>query len=214
MNSPPELPSIPEDTLAQLFEAGQDVWDEFRAHASERFHRFIPCDGPGAYEALRRLRGRASTFIELGSAAGVVTILADLLGFDAYAIEIEPLLVERSIELARQFDSSATFVEGSFVPPDYQDEVEHLSPHFVTLTAGARAYEELGLELDDFDLVYVYPWPDEQDWLDELMRRYRREGALLLTYDACEGYRVSQADPRSPRDGDRGDGRADPGVDS
>ena len=195
MASPEELPSIPEETLSQLFAAGREVWDDFRKQAQDRFHRFIPCDDRGAYEELRRLRGRASTFLELGSAAGVVTILADLLGFEAYAIEIEPLLVERSIELAERFHSSAVFVEGSFVPQDYREEVEHLSADFVTLTAGACGYQELGLELHDFDLVYAYPWPDEEEWLLELMRRYKRKDALLLTYDATEGFRRTAALP-------------------
>jgi len=126
MTTPSELPSIADETLTRLFEAGNDVWEEFRVHAGDRFHHFVPCDHMGAYQALRRLRERASTFVELGSASGVVTIMADLLGFEACAIELEPLLVQRSIELAGRFHSRATFVEGSFVPPDYQDHVEHL----------------------------------------------------------------------------------------
>lgn len=187
----PETPSIADETLTRLLAAGTEIWDEFRTHAGHRFHRFIPCDQAGAYQALRGLRGRASTFVELGSAAGVVTIMADLLGFEACAIELEPFLVERSIELAERFGSGATFVEGSFVPPGYQDDVENLSADRLTPTGGACAYDELGLELDDFDLVFAYPWPGEEVWLLEMMRRFGRSDALLLTYDAAEGFRLS-----------------------
>ena len=194
MTTSSELSSIPSATLAELIDAGSDVWDEFRARAYDRFHRFIPCDHFAAYEALRKLRDRASTFVEFGSASGVVTIIADLLGFEACGIELEPHLVDRSIELAKRFHSRATFAEGSFVPPEYQDDIENLSADFHTPTTGACAYDELGADLDEFDLVYAYPWPGEEDWLIEIVRRFGRSNALLLTYDAAEGFRLSEGD--------------------
>ena len=59
-------------------------------------------------------------------------------------------------------------------------------------TGGACGYDELELELDDFDLIYAYPWPGEEDWLYELVRRHARPGALLLTYDVSEGFRLAR----------------------
>jgi hypothetical protein len=186
-----EPPSIPEATLERLIRTGGEAWDEFRALTSHRHHLFIPCDHRGAYEALRGLRARAATFVELGSAAGVVTIMADLLGFEAYGIEIEPWLVNRSIESAEDVGSGAVFAEGTFVPPAYQDEIEHLSGDFLTPTDGADAFGELGLDLADFDLVFAYPWPGDEEWLEELMRRHARADAILLTYDVTDGFRIS-----------------------
>ena len=185
-------PSIPAATLERLIRAGDEAWDEFRALTSQRHHLFIPCDHREAYEVLRGLRARAATFLELGSAAGVVTIMADLLGFEAYGIEIEPWLVNRSIECAEDFGSGAVFAEGTFVPTDYQDEIELLSGDFLTPTDGADAFAELGLELSDFDLVFAYPWPGDEEWLGELMRRHARADAILLTYDVTDGFRTSQ----------------------
>ncbi|TDJ72523.1 MAG: hypothetical protein E2O39_06470 [Planctomycetota bacterium] len=187
-----DLPSIRAKTLDGLIRAGSQAWDEFRAYAKDRHHLFIPCDHRGAYEALRGLRSRAATFVEFGSAAGIVTIMADLLGFEAYGIELEPWLVNRSIEIAEQFGSAAVFAEGTFVTPAYQDEIELLSADFLTPTNGACAFDELGLELSDFDLVFAYPWPGDEDWLGELMRRHARADTILLTYDASEGFLVSQ----------------------
>lgn len=184
-------PSIAEATLERLVREGARAWEEFRAHASERHHLFVPCDQRGAYEALVALRPRVSSFVELGSAAGVVTIMADLLGLDAYGIELEPWLVERSIALARRFGSGAVFAEGTFVPPAYQDETEHLSADFLTPTDGASAFDELGLALSDFDLVFAYPWPGDEDWLQELVLRHARADAILLTYGGREGFRSS-----------------------
>lgn len=186
-------PSILTPTLDSLIQAGSDAWGEFREFAKDRYHLFIPCDHRGAYETLRELRSRTATFVELGSAAGIVTIMADLLGFEAYGIEMEPRLVVRSAEIAERFGSGAVFAEGTFVPPDYQDEVEHLSGDFLTPTGGAYAFDELGLEFSDFDLIFAYPWPGDEVWLGELVHRHARADAILLTYDVCEGFQATEA---------------------
>jgi len=188
------LPSVSEDILENLIREGDEIWSAFRAEASERFHLFIPSDQAGAYLALRQLRSRATSFIEFGSASGVITIMADLLGFEAFGVESEPWLVERSCELAGRFESGATFVEGTFVPPEFEEEAALLPPDHDTPTSGAPAYQELGLELDEFDLIYAYPWPGEEDWLREIVRRCGRADSLLLTYDVSEGFRLFEGD--------------------
>ena len=187
------LPTIPKATLERLIHSGTAAWDEFGLLASDRFHLFIPCDHLGAYEELRKLRSRATNFVEFGSAAGIVTIMADLLGYEAHGIEIEPWLVDRSAEIAAEFGSKAVFAEGSFVVPEYQDEIELLSSDSHNPTGGANAFDELGLDLDDYDLIFAYPWPGDEEWLYELVRRHARPEALLLTYDVTEGFRVTQA---------------------
>lgn len=187
----PTFPIVTPQTLEELLRCGNAIWEEFDAREVHRHHLFVPCDHRAAFEALQGLRRRASTFLEFGSAAGVVSIMAELLGFEAYGIEIEPRLVQCSRELARQFGSRATFVEGSFVPLDYQDEVRHLSSDRFTPTGGASAYEELNMELTDFDLVFAFPWPGEEDWLYELMRQHARRDAILLTFDVQEGFQAT-----------------------
>ena len=187
----PDLPSIPAPKLERLIRAGDEAREEFRTFAKGRHHLFIPCDHHEAYETLRELRSRATTFVELGSGAGIVTIIADALGFEAYGIEMEPWLIERSTDIAEGFGSGATFAEGTFVQPAYQDEVEHLSGDFLTPTDGSYAFDELGLELSDFDLVFAYPWPGDEDWLAELIRRYARADVILLTYGSRDGFQVN-----------------------
>jgi len=187
------MTTLPPRTLELLVREGLDAQEAFREHAKGRSHLFIPCDHHAVHEQLAQLRSRALTFCELGSGAGIVTIMADLLGFEAYGAELEPWLVERSIEIAERMESAAQFAEGTFVPADYQDEIENLSSEFLTPTGGAHALEEFGLELSDFDLLFAYPWPGDEVWLDELVRRHAREDALLMTYDVCEGFRIVRA---------------------
>ena len=44
------------------------------------------------------------------------------------------------------------------------------------------AYDELGMDLSDMDLVFAYPWPGEEGLIEALFDAFAAEGALLLTY--------------------------------
>lgn len=179
---------LDDEMFEELRRQGTLAWSEFSGRRGGAFHRFIPADYDLARHHLHELRGLSNSFVELGSGVGVITILADLLGFDAYGIEIEPELIDVSLDLAEDLHSRATFTEGSFVPQAYRDEIELLSGDFHTVTEGADAYEELGLELADFDLVYAYPWPGEEDWIHELVRRHASPSTLFTTYSSVEGF--------------------------
>jgi len=189
-SSPTPQGRLTAEMLDELLKLGAEAWREFSTSADARFHRFIPANGALAHAALLDLGAHAHSFLELGSGAGVITILADLMGFDASGIEIEPELIELAHGLAERFDSRATFVQGSFVPPDYRDEIQSLDGDFLTLTEGADGYEELGLEIADFDMVYAYPWPGEQEWMVELVRRHAGQRTQMLMYNVSEGFEL------------------------
>ena len=168
------------------------AWREFSNSLEGAFHHFLPADYGLVLESLVELRSRADSFLELGSGVGTVTILADLVGFQATGIEIEPELVRLSYALAEQFDSRAEFVEGSFVPVEFRDEIALQDPDFPAVTDGIDAFEELGMEISDFDLVYAYPWPGEEEWMMELVRRFSGPQTLFLAYRGEEGIRTYQ----------------------
>jgi hypothetical protein len=178
------------DRLQPLFEDGAAVWAEFRRRRGSHFHPFVPADYAGAAEVLRQLAPEVDNFLELGSGVGVITVAADLLGFEAYGIELDPWLVEQSIQLADRHDSQATFAGGSFVPEEFRDEVARHPADFATTAEGEPAYLELGMELSDFDLVYMFPWPGEEDLHVEMVRRHARPDTLLLLYGGTEGFQL------------------------
>ena len=186
------MPTIAPDVLDELVHAGTTSWEAFRKSLGGAFHTFLPADYRGAHDQLARLRPRADSFVELGSGVGVHTIIASLLGYDAYGIEIEADLVEEAERLGARFGARPTFVEGSFVSPEYREDVELLPSDFLTEADGADAWDELGMTLADFDVVYVYPWPGEEDWLEEMVRRFATPGTLLLMYASGEGYLVRE----------------------
>ncbi len=186
--------ALTDDVFETLAHEGAAVFERIARDHDGAFPNLIQADIRGARESLRDLRPRGRAFLELGSGLGIITIIADLLGYDAYGIEIEPRLVDESFRLAESCGSTAVFVEGSFVPPDFQEEVELLNADFDTVTAGADAYEEMGMAIGDFDLVYAYPWPDETEWLHSLYHRYAAPHGALLTFSVRDGFVLSCCD--------------------
>jgi hypothetical protein len=131
-------------------------------------------------QALLPLRAPGLKFLEWGSATGVVTIMADLLGFEAYGIELDRQLVGVARELAERFDSRAQFAVGSFLPAGYSWRPPGGDARLGTIGQGASAYPILGHPLEDFDLVFAYPWDGEAPMMLDLMRSYGNRNARLL----------------------------------
>src|SRR5690606_25525290 len=101
---------------------------------------------------------------------GVITIMADLLGYDAYGIEIDESLVEIAVRVASRYGSKARFAAGSFLPEGYVWRPRHGDGRLGTVGEGRSGYLQLGHPLDDFDLVYGYPWGGEEGLMLDLIR--------------------------------------------
>ena len=113
--------------------------------------------------------------------------MAAMLKFRAYGIEIDRRLVDASKRLADDFGLPVKFVHGSFIPPRggaYADEgLANNNTEFLGLTDTDNAYSKLGLDPEDFDVFFAYPWPGEEHVIENLFAHYAAEGALLLTYN-------------------------------
>lgn len=168
-----------------LWAEAAEIWDQ--QYEAPAFHGYVSADYLLVYEALSRLQGSVLSVLEWGAGLGVVTIMASRMGFDAYGIETEPQLLMHAEQLARQYGPDAEFAQGSFVPDDFAWDPADGSEVNRTIIDVAAAYDELGMELRDFDLVYAYPWPDEHTFYHTIMRQLGRPGAMLLTYDVREG---------------------------
>ncbi len=118
----------------------------------------------------------------MGSASGVITIMADFLGFEAYGIEIDRDLVTVARTLARSHGSNARFVAGSFVPAGYVWESETGDDRLGTLELGEPAYAELGRDLSYFDVVFAYPWDGEEPVLRDIIARHGAAHATVLLH--------------------------------
>ncbi len=117
----------------------------------------------------------------------MVAALAALLDFDSCGIEISRDLVDGARELVDDFNLPVEFVHGSFVPhagvaQAEQACAERSSEQFWLVTDADDAYDELGFDADDFDLVFAYPWPGEEPVINELFDAHAAVGSLLLTH--------------------------------
>ena len=113
--------SVLDRRLDALCADGWEIWqrfdDTFRRH---HFHPFVPADYDVVRTELLSLRAPGRRFLEWGSATGIITIMADMMGFDAYGIEIDAGLVATARELASRHQSAARFVVGSLLPAGYR----------------------------------------------------------------------------------------------
>jgi len=179
-----------EARLAAVIADGRDIWERFdREVRANGFHPFMPGDYARVLEGLRALRAPGRRFLEWGSATGVITILADLLGFEAYGIELDARLVEVARALAARHGSAARFAAGSLFPTGYRFRGRDGDSRTGTLGDGESAYRRLGRPLIDFDVVYGYPWDGEEPVMHDLMRRYGASDARLMLMGG-DGLRV------------------------
>ena len=174
-----------------LCEEGRELWHRFDSEVRrDRWHPFVAADYDSVRSALISLRQPGRRFLEWGSGAGVITIMADLLGFDSYGIELDSSLVEVGRELAIRWQSRARFASGSFIPMGWQWRDSNGIGRHGTVGHGPSGYLELGRPLEDFDIVYAFPWMGEEPMMLDLMRCFGRADAYLLLHTAHEGTKV------------------------
>lgn len=184
---------LPVEAVRLIREAERRI-DRFQSEC--RVPAFVPCDYAAAFQVLQALSDgvliRGRRFCEWGSGFGVVVGLAALLEFDACGIEIEEALVTEARQLVDDFELSAEFVHGSFVPRGAEDRVHFSGTYSWLTTEGDHAYDDLDLEVSDLDVVFAYPWPDEEGVVCDLFDRYAGAGAILATYHSSGEFRLKR----------------------
>ena len=180
--------------LEELFDEGWQRWERFdREVRQHEFHPFVPSDHQVVLDALVGHHRPGLKFLEWGSALGTITIMADMLGFEAYGIELDDQLVHQAREIARSKASGARFAAGSFLPTGYRWGRRTGDGRLGTIGQGRSGYLELGIPLDDFDVIFAYPWSGEEPILLDLMSEYGRRDALLLMYSGNDGIATYRA---------------------
>lgn len=187
--------SVPREIARFLDEADERIHN-FISERKVRISGFVPSDFVTVYQALNALvesdLATGDMFCEWGSGFGVVAMLAAKFDFESYGIEIEGSLVDAARELAQDFQMSVEFIRGSFVPPggeSYLDRVMQTEVNWLS-TDVDEAYSELGLSVRDFDVIYAFPWPGEEEAITSLFDGFAAVGSLLLTHNQIEGVRA------------------------
>jgi len=176
---------IPEDTHALItqsqsrIEAFQDRWDQ------PQVEQFVASDYEMAYRAIRWVVDErlmmGNRMVEWGCGFAVVAAIGSQLGLDVFGIEAESILLRQARQTITDFDAPVDLIHGNFLP----DGAESLSHHpgFPSLGHNVRsAYEIMGLDLDDFSLVFGYPWPGEEVFHQAVFQKYGAPGGLLMLF--------------------------------
>jgi hypothetical protein len=82
------------------------------------------------------------------------------------------------------------FIHGSFIPKASEDSLDSGDGFAWLSTDVGGAPEEMGIEPADFDVIFVYPWPDEEWVMTELFQRHARTGSVLATYHGGDDVRL------------------------
>jgi predicted O-methyltransferase YrrM len=191
---PPKI-AIPANVAALLADAQERI-DALEDKSRAEMPAFVPSNFEVVYRALSEITSTnlapGRRFIEWGSGIGVVACLASYVGFDAVGIEIEPKLVEIAKQISEVHDVAVDFVCGSFVPDGMTAHADWIDGVAWLTTDAPDGYDDLELEPDDFDVVFAYPWPGEEQVIFDLFADCAATGALLLTYHGLEGLQLKR----------------------
>lgn len=194
-----KLPLLPDPSPLRISVAAvlADGRERLAAHFArtdlQPGHGAIPSDHELVLRCLTTLRAkepRLTRFLEWGSGLGIVAIAAAHLGFDAHGIEWNDAMVDEARELATRHRARVTFVAGSFVPPGSDRLLDRAELSTRTVLQCDDAYDRLERDLDEFDVVFAYPWPGEETLYRKLFLRQAAEGAVLVVYGQLDGVRA------------------------
>ena len=178
------------DEFQPLFHDVDQEWESFKN--DNEFCTYVSADFEAVLDALIELRQQAHTCLEWGSGMGVAAIMASRLGFESYGIEVNPRLVELSREFADEYEVDVEFAQGNFIPDEYEWTPDKGDFGERMLFSDPAAYDQLDMELRDFDIVYAYPWPEEHALYRSIVCECGSNHSVLLTYDIYEGIQVTR----------------------
>jgi SAM-dependent methyltransferase len=178
-----EIPAATERILVDADQALQAYWDQWHKQPIEQY---VACDFRDVWRAMSQLTesklARGNTFCEWGCGFGIVTGLASQLGWEAVGIEAEAFLVEQAKRFLQRNQLAGEVLHGNFLPPGSERLARSQSDHASLFHQVENAYEKHDLQLDDYAVIFAYPWPGEHHFLQEVFRCYGGEDALMLMF--------------------------------
>ncbi len=189
----PATGELPARVAAFLDDAETRIDEFFELRRHVKRLGFFPSDYVLVYRTLASLMAQdsdARVLCEWGSGFGVVAGLAAMLGYDVHGIEINPDLVAESRVLLEDHELNARILHGTFVPDDYANNARLQDHETTTVFSGASADDEVDVDIDEFDIIFAYPWPTEEDQYCDMFAKFADYHAILVTYSGIEGMRV------------------------
>lgn len=175
-----------------LIDTANDAIESFMLADQTVIEDFVTCDFHLLDQAITWIEQNhllaGNRFCEFGAGFGVGAMLAALRGMESIGIEIEPRLVEQASNVADELGNDANFYCGSFIPRGVEDlDVLARDVEKTMVTDEGDVYELIGRDVNDFDLIFAFPWPCEHGFFEAVVDACAADGALLLTYRGREG---------------------------
>ena len=188
-----ESVAIPRE-IVEFLRAVDDLVEQHRVKTRASFRGFVPSDYAAIYRCLRVVYDSqllcGDRFCEWGSGVSVVASLAAMIGYESFGIEYDRELCTVAEGICEDFDVPVEVVHGSFIPEGVEDLVDDAFAMYdgelALHTDPDRAYEEMGYAIDDFDLIFAYPWPNDAELTRNLFDRCASQGAMFLAYYDAE----------------------------
>lgn len=186
---------VPEDVRKRIIddrlriESFQDRWDR------RPIEQFVAADYLHLYQSIDWVRETqmmtGQRFLEWGCGFAVVSAIASSLGFVSFGIEAEPELIEHGRQTINQWKVDTELFAGNFLPPG-ADKLAHTDGLPSLGHAIDDAYEAIGLDIDDFAIIYSYPWPGEHVFHEAVFGRYAARGSLLMMFCGPNDIRLAR----------------------
>ncbi|TWU42397.1 hypothetical protein Poly41_06940 [Novipirellula artificiosorum] len=164
--------------------------------------QFVAADYELVYQSIcwtlesQMLIGRR--FLEWGCGFAVVSALASTLDLDVIGVEAESVLLEQARRVIADWNAKVELVHGNFLPPGAERLAD--DPTLPSLGHEVESvYPTIGLDLDDFAIVYSYPWPGEDDFHERVFESFAATGALLMQFCGPNDVRVFRKSASPPR---------------
>lgn len=174
------------DAILERIQTFQDRWDR------PQIEQFVTADLRLVHLALaamvRSVPRTGDRLLEWGCGFGAISAMAAALGLDADGAEVEAdLLAGAETTMADRppvvgkTEGRLRIVHANFLPPGADALAD--DPYAPSLHHGGPTLEDaIGCGIDDYDVVYSYPWPGEEVFHLELFEKHAADGALLLQF--------------------------------
>lgn len=183
---PREIETLIEQSR-QRIQCFQDRWDR------PQIEQFVASDYELVFRVLRWIVEQrlmhGNRMLEWGCGFAVVAALASRLGLDVVGIEAEQRLLDEAQTTLAQFAAPVELVHGNFLPPG-AEALSHRSDFPSLGHPVPCGYRQIGADLDDFALVFGYPWPGEWTFHEAVFARYGAVGGLLVLFYGPNDVRV------------------------
>ncbi len=189
---PPEKITLPEKVRTFIETAYLRTDEFYNANLGLRYPKYIQSDPALFYSAIAFLNEeeilQGNVFCEWGCGFGIASGIAALAGMRTYGIEIEEELVNRATKLMEDSALSVEILNISYLPDGFEESEgqggkDLIAPNITTPRGGYIGTPQYdGLDPEEIDLFYVYPWPDQEEMMMDLFEAVATPGAVLLMY--------------------------------